>query len=68
MARTKLVRKDQKKSGETLIAVKMPADLIEKLDELAAKNDSDRSKEIRNAARERIKRLLPNSYLTAAHA
>ncbi len=51
-----------------LVVVKVPTAMADGLDHLAQLNDSDRSKEIRKAIRERIMRQIPDSRMSAAHA
>lgn len=52
----------------TLVVVKVPPGMAEKLDRLVEINDSDRSKEVRKAIRERLLRTIPDSRMAAAHA
>ena len=52
----------------TLVTVKVPSGMAEGLDRLVEINDSDRSKEVRKAIRERLLRTIPDSRLAAAHA
>lgn len=58
----------QREKGHTLLVVKVPAQMADDLDRLVRVNDSDRSKEMRKALRERILRQIPDSRLSAAHA
>ena len=68
MARTKATAKTRRHGDEVLIVVKVPKRMAEQLDDLAERQDSDRSKETRHALRERIRRFMPDAYQTAAHA
>ncbi len=65
MPRAKAIKRDR---DFTLLVVKVPTTLAEDLDRLVQVNDSDRSKELRKALRERLLRTIPDSRMSAAHA
>jgi metal-responsive CopG/Arc/MetJ family transcriptional regulator len=65
MPRAKAIKRNR---DFTLLVVKVPNNLAEDLDRLVQVNDSDRSKELRKALRERLLRTIPDSRMAAAHA
>jgi metal-responsive CopG/Arc/MetJ family transcriptional regulator len=65
MPRAKAIKRDR---DFTLLVVKVPTTLAEDLDRLVEVNDSDRSKELRKALRERLLRTIPDSRMSAAQA